>query len=227
MQVVADFVVVVFARAEPPESFGARAHLRRELLVREVGVALEVHTRNGDPTPFEHVEDHAHAGRVVLVDVNRRGVREIVALRVIERIDPRARARHGGGIERTGLRELHFVVHAVIGQALHAAHRPLHEQRPLVHMNQQDVLAVHFFLGEIDAVELPAAIERLDRALDVAVVDRMARREAAGLNDADGGVAVISDHGDRVGDGRLAIQRRPRPPGLCGAQTRGDGGETQ
>src|SRR5262249_35501688 len=74
---------------------------------------------------------------------------------------------------------------------------------------------------------LPAVVECLDRALHVAVIDRVTGHEPADLDDADGGIPAASDHGDGVGHGRLGVQRRTRSPDLCGAQARGGGGEAQ
>src|SRR5262249_5742661 len=76
--------------------------------------------------------------------------------------------------------------------------------------------------------ELPAVVECLDRALHVAVIDRVTGHEPADLDDADGGISAASHHGDGVGHGRLGVQRRARrAPDLCGAQARGGGGEAQ
>ena len=194
MQIVAELVVVVLARAEPPEPFGAGAHLRGELRVGEMRVALEIHPGDGDAVALGDVEDHADGRRIPLVHVQRLRLREVVAPRVIQRIDAGAAAHYAGRIERPTFRERDLVAHAVLGQALDAADRPPREDGPLVHVNHEHVFAARLLLRHPDVVELATRIERLDGALDIAIVDRVAGLEAADLNDAGGVIASLPDH---------------------------------
>ena len=63
-------------------------------------------------------------------------------------------------------------------------------------------------------VELARAEQRRDRALDVAVVDRLTDDETGGADDLGRGEPPIPDDGNAVDDGRLFIlgnDRRRRP----------------
>ena len=229
VQILADLVVVVFARAEPPEPLGARVHLGRQLLVAEMRIPLEIDAGDRDAAPFIDVEDHADTRRIALIHKQRLGAREIVSLGVIQRIDAGPRARDVRQIEGAALGERHLVAHAVLGDARHAPDRPLGQQGPLVHVNHEHVLARRRRLRHRHRVELRARVERLNGALHVAIVDGAPRNQAADLDDADGAIALGAEHRDRIGDGRLGGDGRGarprRPAGLCGAQTRGDSGE--
>ena len=140
-QVLGDLVVVVFAGAEPPESLRPRLHLRGDFLIGEMRVALHIHLCDRDAAAFVDVEDDAHGGGIPLVDEQRLRVLEVVAPGVVQRVDPRPGALDARQVQRPSFGQRHLVAHAVLRQSLYAAHRPLHELRPLVHADHEHVLA--------------------------------------------------------------------------------------
>ena len=224
-QIIRELVIVVLARFEPPESFRARAHLRDDLLVGEMRVALDRHLRDRHPVSFVHIENDPYGAGIAVVDIHRLRAREVITARVIQRIDARARAFDGGRIERAAFGHLHLVPHGMFGKALDPTDGPLDELRSLAHLNDQNVLARRGLrLSDLDIVELAGPVERLDGTLDVAVIERAPHDQTARLNDRGGRHAPLTDHGNGIrhrwrGNGTAA-------PALGHAQARGEDGET-
>jgi len=217
-----EFLVVVLARAEPPEALGPGFHVLQDLFVAEVRVALDVDLRDRDAAPFLHVEDDAHGRGVVFVDEQRPRVGEVEPLGAIQRIDARPRVLHRRRIDRPAFRELHLVAHRAFAQPLHAADRPFHEGGPLPHANQDDVLASRRArLFHADVVVLARPVERQNRALHVLVGERSSGQQATRLEDGDRRGAPGALHGDGVGG------EDRRGLALRAARARGEHGETQ
>ena len=221
-QILGDLVVVVLPRMHPEKAFRLGMHLLDDQLVGEMRIALNVHLRDRDAAAFLEVEDHAHRRRIALVHVDRLGLGEVIALRVVHRIDAGECARDRRGIERPAFRQLDLVAHAPLGEPLHAADRPLHQLRALAHLYHEDVPAVGLRLEKLDVVELAARKQGLDGALHVPVVQRPPGNETAHLDDAGGGIALLTGDGDGVGS-RRRINARDPPLGL--GQARGEDGE--
>src|SRR2546427_11698204 len=115
-------LVVVLARAEPPEALGPGLHLSDDLLVREVGVPLDLEAGDRDAASLLDVEDHADASGVGLVHVQGAHVRLRVALGAVPRVDAAARAGPRRPVGRPPLRQLDLVLHRSLAQAGHPAH---------------------------------------------------------------------------------------------------------
>ena len=150
-------------------------------------VALDRHLRDRHAVSFLHVENDPYGAGIAVVDIHRLRAREVITARVIQRIDARARAFDGGRIERAAFGHLHLVPHGMFGKALDPTDGPLDELRPLAHLNDQNVLARRGLgLRDLDIVELAGPVERLDGALDVAVIERASHDQTARLDDRGG-----------------------------------------
>src|SRR2546426_597510 len=84
LEVGVQLLVVVLARAEPPEALGPGLHLSDDLLVREVGVPRDLEAGDRDAASLLDVEDHADASGVGLVHVQGAHVRLRVALGAVQ-----------------------------------------------------------------------------------------------------------------------------------------------
>jgi hypothetical protein len=192
--------LVVLALLEPPESLGPGVHPADHGLVGKALVAIDDDLADGDPAALDDVEDHPHAA-VVLGQLERLDLGGVVARLAVDRVDGGPRLLHRGSIERPTLDQLDPVLHLAFRQPVDPADRPALQQRPLLHLDHQVQPARPGALQDGDVVELSGAEEGRNRALDVAVVDRLPDHERGGADDLGGGQARAPLDDDAVDDG--------------------------
>ena len=219
--VVFDAPFVVLAAAEPPERFRLAAHLPYDVGIGELLVAFDRDAAQRDPPSLAHVEEDAHAARGVGGQLDRGHLRRVVPPLAVEGIDGARGAGERGTVQRAPFEELHAIAHVRGREFLHAADRPAGEKRTLLDDEGEDAAPAGNLLRHRHIVELARTVERRDRALDVAVVDRRAGRDGY--------------RGENLlrSDARVALHRdavHPRGDRILGAQGRrqaSQGGENE
>ncbi len=129
-QVRGERVLVELALAPEEKPLGLRLHRGHDLSRRELGGA--VHGDTGDRQPVSFVDPEREVDRVVLAGRRvDRDPRQIIAARLVQRIDARDGLGDQAWIDRLACSEVDLVANGLLAHALRADHRHVAEDLAL------------------------------------------------------------------------------------------------
>ena len=221
-----DPLLAVLTLAEPPEPLGPGGEAAHHILVLEELVAFDDHLADRDAIALDDVEDDPDLIAVLrkLEDLH---FGRVVAPLPVHGVDCRARALHGGAIQRPAGLERHLAADRALLDPVGAAQRPVLQQRALLHDHVQHEGAGGVALLDPDVVELAGPEQRGDGALDRAVVGGLSPAELGVVEHLPWGVPDGAFDDQAVDDRRRRRRGRllGKGPGSARAEQRGEGEE--